>query len=325
MPYATATDAVYDSGEFERLMNECMALADWKGYRARQALSKRNGRLRGRSVSYYIEHAGIFNDRMDVRFDPSGSVTISPALIPTPGPRDRVRAAGERMAGRSVRIDPLPAGRHRQGAVRARHLCRAQLGDRQRGAALRHQRDHREGPARRVGDAGGGGRGHRLRAGHTVSGTDRAVPLVAVAKSLYRPVHLPDEVGLGLEGSGTFGADIPSYPNGCHVVEVEIDPETGQVAIDRYTVVDDCGVAINPLICEGHPGRLAQGIGQALLEHVIYDRESGQLVTGSYMDYAMPRADDLCALTTQFVGVPCRTNPVGARAWAIGTIGRRRR
>ena len=135
---------------------------------------------------------------------------------------------------------------------------------------------------------------------YQVGGTDRAIPLIAVAKSLYRPVHLPDEVGLGLEGSGTYGADIPSYPNGCHVVEVEIDPATGQAAIDRYTVVDDCGVPINPMICEGQiQGGLAQGIGQALLEHVIYDRESGQLVTGSYMDYAMPRADDMGTLTTR--------------------------
>jgi carbon-monoxide dehydrogenase large subunit len=107
------------------------------------------------------------------------------------------------------------------------------------------------------------------------------------------------------------------------VVEVEIDPETGQVAIDRYTVVDDCGVAINPLICEGQiQGGLAQGIGQALLEHVIYDRASGQLVTGSYMDYAMPRAEDMGTLTTQFIGVPCRTNPVGVKGVGeSGTIG----
>ena len=111
---------------------------------------------------------------------------------------------------------------------------------------------------------------------YRVSGTDRAIPLVAVAKSLYRPVHLPNEVGLGLEGSGTYGADIPSFPNGCHVVEVEIDPATGQAAIDRYAVVDDCGIPINPMICEGQiQGGLAQGIGQALLEQVVYDRQSG--------------------------------------------------
>ncbi len=149
---------------------------------------------------------------------------------------------------------------------------------------------------------------------YRVSGTDRAIPLVAVAKSLYRPVHLPNEVGLGLEGSGTYGADIPSFPNGCHVVEVEIDPATGQAAIDRYAVVDDCGIPINPMICEGQiQGGLAQGIGQALLEQVVYDRQSGQLVTGSFMDYGMPRADDMGTLTTQFSGVPCKTNPVGVK------------
>jgi carbon-monoxide dehydrogenase large subunit len=107
------------------------------------------------------------------------------------------------------------------------------------------------------------------------------------------------------------------------VVEVEIDPATGRTAIDRYTVVDDCGVAINPMICEGQiQGGLAQGIGQALLECVVYDRESGQLVTGSYMDYAMPHAADMGTLTTKFSCVPCKTNPVGVKGVGeSGTIG----
>ena len=98
------------------------------------------------------------------------------------------------------------------------------------------------------------------------------------------------------------------------MVEVEIDPATGQAAIDRYAVVDDCGIPINPMICEGQiQGGLAQGIGQALLEQVVYDRQSGQLVTGSFMDYGMPRADDMGTLTTQFSCVPCKTNPLGVK------------
>jgi carbon-monoxide dehydrogenase large subunit len=107
------------------------------------------------------------------------------------------------------------------------------------------------------------------------------------------------------------------------VVEVEVDPATGQVAIDRYTVVDDCGIAINPMICEGQiQGGLAQGIGQALCENVVYDRESGQLLTGSYMDYAIPRADEMGTLTTHFSNVPCKTNPLGVKGVGeSGTIG----
>ena len=316
MPYATATDAVYDSGEFERLMDECMALADWKGYRARQAASKRNGKLRGRSVSYYIEHAGIFNDRMDVRFDPSGSVTI---LAGTHSHGQGHATTFAQLVSEWLGV-PFDQIRYLQGDTdkvpfgRGTYAARSSvIGS----AALRYATNA-------IIEKGARAASEMLEAAvedivfeqgiYRVSGTDRAIPLVAVAKSLYRPVHLPNEVGLGLEGSGTYGADIPSFPNGCHVVEVEIDPATGQAAIDRYAVVDDCGIPINPMICEGQiQGGLAQGIGQALLEQVVYDRQSGQLVTGSFMDYGMPRADDMGTLTTQFSGVPCKTNPVGVK------------
>ena len=325
MPYASATDGIYDSGEFERLMDECMALADWTGYSKRQAESKRNGKLRGRSVSYYIEHAGIFNDRMDIRFDPSGAVTI---LAGTHSHGQGHATAFAQLVSewlgvpfQSIRYiqgdtDKVPFGR---GSYAARS---AVIGS----AALRNATNA-------VIDKGRRAASEILEAAvsdivfeqgiYKVSGTDRMIPLTAIAKSLYRPVHLPNEVGLGLEGSGTYGADIPSYPNGCHVVEVEIDPSTGRVAIDRYTVVDDCGVAINPMICEGQiQGGLAQGIGQALIENVVYDRQSGQLLTGSYMDYGMPRAADMGTLTTQFSCVPCKTNPLGVKGVGeSGTIG----
>jgi carbon-monoxide dehydrogenase large subunit len=147
-----------------------------------------------------------------------------------------------------------------------------------------------------------------------VRGTDKVIPLVDVAKAFYLPFPMLPGVGLGLEGSGTFDGHIPSYPNGCHVCEIELDPSTGQVTIDRHTVVDDCGRAINPMICEGQiQGGIAQGIGQALMENVVYDRDSGQLLSGSYMDYCMPRADDMGELTTHFSSVPCTTNPLGIK------------
>jgi carbon-monoxide dehydrogenase large subunit len=325
MPYASATDAVYDSGEFERLMDECMAHADWKGYRARQAQSKRDGKLRGRSVSYYIEHAGIFNDRMDIRFDPSGAVTI---LAGTHSHGQGHATAFAQLVSEWLGV-PFERIRYLQGDTDKVPFGRGSYAARSSvigSAALRHACDAIIEKGRRAAS-------ETLEAAvddvvfergtYKVSGTDRAIPLIAVAKSLYRPVHLPDEVGLGLEGSGTYGADIPSYPNGCHVVEVEVDPGTGQVAIDRYTVVDDCGVPINPMICEGQiQGGLAQGIGQALCENVVYDRDSGQLMTGSYMDYAIPRADEMGTLATHFSNVPCKTNPVGVKGVGeSGTIG----
>jgi carbon-monoxide dehydrogenase large subunit len=151
------------------------------------------------------------------------------------------------------------------------------------------------------------------RGEYRVRGTDKTLSMVETAKWFYHPV-LPIDVPLGLEASGTFNGNVPSYPNGCHVVEVEVDPATGETRIDRYTVVDDCGRAINPMICEGQiHGGLAQGIGQALMENVVYDRDSGVLMTGSYMDYALPRADDMGTLTTAFSDVPCKTNPIGIK------------
>jgi carbon-monoxide dehydrogenase large subunit len=140
------------------------------------------------------------------------------------------------------------------------------------------------------------------------------VSLIDVAKSFYRKVALPAEFRLGLQGSGTASGDIPNYPNGCHVCEVEIDPSSGETKIDRYSVVDDVGIPINPMICEGQiHGGLAQGIGQALLENIVYDGSDGQLLSGSFMDYAMPRANDLCEIRNEFCCVPSTTNPLGIK------------
>ncbi|HUC11332.1 MAG TPA: molybdopterin cofactor-binding domain-containing protein, partial [Stellaceae bacterium] len=123
----------------------------------------------------------------------------------------------------------------------------------------------------------------------------------------------------GLQGAGAFSADVPSFPNGCHICEIEIDGETGAVEIDRYTVVDDCGTVINPLLAKGQIiGGIAQGAGQALLEDMIYDRDSGQLLTGTLMDYGLPRADTLPAINIDFSPVPSPTNPLGAKGVGEG-------
>jgi carbon-monoxide dehydrogenase large subunit len=150
-----------------------------------------------------------------------------------------------------------------------------------------------------------------------VVGTDRAIPFAGVARAFYLRGGIPKEFGAGLEASASWGSDPPNFPNACHVCEVEIDGETGAVAIDRYTIVDDVGRAINPLICEGQiHGGLAQGIGQALLEQVAYDRESGQLLSGTFTEYCMPRAGDFPALTVALAEIPCRTNPIGVKGVA---------
>jgi carbon-monoxide dehydrogenase large subunit len=134
----------------------------------------------------------------------------------------------------------------------------------------------------------------------------------------FIPVGLPSELGVGLQGAGAFNSDLPSFPNGCHICEVEVDPETGLVEIDRYTVVDDCGTVINPLLAKGQiQGGVAQGAGQALLEDVIYDSD-GQLVTGTLQDYAIPHADTLPTITIDFSPVPSTTNPLGAKGVGEG-------
>jgi carbon-monoxide dehydrogenase large subunit len=152
----------------------------------------------------------------------------------------------------------------------------------------------------------------------TIAGTDRAISLIEVAQRSFMPVGLPSEFGVGLEGAGGFSPGEPSFPNGCHICEVEIDPETGAVMLDRYVVVDDLGRVVNPLLAQGQiQGGIAQGAGQALGEWVVYD-ESGQMLTGSLMDYAVPRADTLPAVAVAFSPVPSPSNPLGIKGVGEG-------
>jgi aerobic carbon-monoxide dehydrogenase large subunit len=134
---------------------------------------------------------------------------------------------------------------------------------------------------------------------------------------------LTQKFGVGFEASGSFSAEPPSHPNGSHVCELEVDPETGEVTLDRYFVVDDLGRVLNPMIVRGQiQGGVVQGIGQALMEHQVYDRNSGQLLTGSFMDYSMPRASMLPNVETALEEVPCKTNPLGVKGIGeSGTIG----
>jgi carbon-monoxide dehydrogenase large subunit len=164
----------------------------------------------------------------------------------------------------------------------------------------------------------------KFEAGHFAEiGGERCLSLTSVAQASYRKGGLPPGFGLGLEATGWWDTNPPNFPNGCHICEVEVDPETGRVRVDRYNAVDDVGRALNPMICEGQiMGGIAQGIGQALLESIVYDAESGQLLTGSFMDYGMPRADDLPNFTLSLAEYPCRTNPLGVKGVGeAGTIG----
>src|SRR5260370_41417904 len=153
----------------------------------------------------------------------------------------------------------------------------------------------------------------------TIAGTDRSMPIGQVAQMAFIPVGVPSQLGVGLQGAGAFSSDVPSFPNGCHICELEIDPEAGEVALDRYTVVDDVGTVINPLLAKGQiQGGVAQGAGQALIEDVVYDPDSGQLLTGTLLDYGIPRADMVPAIVIDFSPVPSTTNPLGVKGVGEG-------
>jgi carbon-monoxide dehydrogenase large subunit len=326
IPYNTPTFWTYDSGEFGRLLDKCVETSDWNGYAVRRKASEKNGRLRGRAVSYYIEFGGIFNDRMDLRFDPGGSLTIFAGT----------HSHGQGHATVFAQIVhellgvPFEEIGFVQGDTAQVAMGRGTYGARSAvvgGSALKLAADAMIEKGKSLASAmmEADAADIEFKEGsYRVSGTDKKISLVDVAKASYAPMGpLTKQFGVGLEASGSFSPEPPSHPNGAHVCEVEVDPETGEVTVDRYYVVDDLGRVLNPLIVRGQiHGGVVQGIGQALVEQQVYDRGSGQLLTGSFMDYCMPRADLMPEINSELEEVPCKTNPLGVKGIGeSGTIG----
>jgi carbon-monoxide dehydrogenase large subunit len=315
MPYKTATGTTYDSGDFARVMDECLTLADWSGFAERAAESKQGGKLRGRGFAYFIEEASVFNDRMDIRFDPSGMVTI---LAGTHSHGQGHATAFAQLVSEWLGI-PFQSIRYVQGDTDAVPMGRGTYGSRSSmvgGNALKKAADAIIEKAKAMA-------AHLMEAAaediefkdgkFSIAGTDRSMSITDTAKAFYRPMFLPPQFGVGLEASGTFASEPPNYPNGCHTCEVEIDPDNGKVEVVRYTAVDDVGMVLNHLLVEGQiHGGVAQGLGQALMETVAFD-SSGQLVSGSFQDYAMPRALNMPHMTSDIVEVPATTNPLGIK------------
>ncbi len=315
MPHKVPTGMTYDSGDFVHVMDECLKLADWNGFAGRAAASKKNGKLRGRGIGYFLEEAAVFNDRMVLRFDPSGTLTI---LAGTHSHGQGHQTVYAQMVGEWLGV-PYDSIRFVQGDTEEVPIGRGTYGSRSMhvgGNALKRAADGIIEKARPMAammmEAAAGDL--EFKDGHfRIVGTDRALPLTEVAKAFYRPVFLPPQFDVGLEASGTFAAEPPNYPNGCHVCEVEIDPQTGVVTLVRYAAVDDVGRVMNHLLCEGQiHGGVAQGVGQALMESIVFDA-AGQLLTGSFQDYAMPRADDFPDLVSELAEVPAKTNPLGVK------------
>jgi carbon-monoxide dehydrogenase large subunit len=297
--------------------------ADRAGFPSRREESGRRGRLRGFGVGQYIELSGQMNERMDVRVEADGTVLVLSGTFSHGQGHETVYA---QMVAQwlgvpfdKVRVvqgdtDRVPGGR---GTFGARSMVCG-------GGALRAAVDEVIDPGRRVA-------GVMLETAATdiafsagmfcVAGSDRRLPFAAVARAAHAPVGPLAALGMGLDGSGHFDP-VATLPNGCHVAEVEIDPETGETTIERYVAVDDVGFALNPRLVEGQVhGGVAQGVGQALAEAVVYDAD-GQLLAGSFMDYAMPRAEDLPDIEVLFHNVPATTHPLGVKgAGEAGTVG----
>ncbi len=328
LPYTTPTHFVYDSGEFVRLMDQCMATADWKGYAARERHSKKQGLLRGRSVCFYIEFGGIFNDRMDMQFDPSGSLTIYGG---THSHGQGHATVFPQIAHEMLGV-PYDSIRYVQGDTAQVQFGRGTYGARCSmvvgGNALKAAAEAMIEKAKKLAAAmlEADAADLEFKEGNfRVAGTDKIIALVDVAKASYAPMGpITGKFGIGLDAERQPSAPTPpSHPNGAHVCELEVDPETGEVHVDRYYVVDDLGRIINPMIVRGQQmGGVVQGIGQALMEHQVYDRQSGQLLTGSFQDYAMPHASAMPNVECALEEIPCKTNPLGVKGIGeSGTIG----
>ena len=275
-PYSTPTHYVYDSGEFVRLLDNASRWPTGTATRSAARPPRRNGKLRGRSVCYYIEFGGIFNDRMDIRFDPGGTVTVFGGTHSHGQGHATVFA---QLVHEFLGV-PFENIRYVQGDTAQVQFGRGTYGARSAvvgGSSLKYAADAIIAKAKPmaaamleadVGDI-------EFKDGMLkVAGTDKAIPLTEVAKASFAPMGPMTKFGIGLEASGSHSPEPPSHPNGAHAVEVEIDPETGEVKVDRYVMVDDLGQVLNPMIVNGQQhGGVAQGIGQALFEHAVYDRD----------------------------------------------------
>lgn len=325
MPYKTALGDVYDCGEFEPLLEKTQTLSDWSGYETCRRATEIKGLLRGRGVAMYIEVCATVADRMEIRFDSNGGATVIAGTFSYGQGHETVYT---QMLGDWLGTAP---GRVRvvQGDTDKVAYGRGSFGSRTMtvgGSALRIAADQVIERGKRIA-------GFLLEAAEQdlifesaifqVAGTDRRVSLEEVAKASYAYGNkLPAELASGLEGVGHWTANPQNYPNGCYIVEVEVDADSGLVRLDRVTAVDDFGVVINPLLLEGQVhGAIAQGVGQALLEHVMHSAD-GQLLTGSFVDYAMPRADDFEHLSLGTRNVPTKSNLLGVKGGAeTGTVG----
>lgn len=319
LPYKTATGKVYDSGDFAAHLKRAMEIAEWKEFPKRAKLAKKHGLIRGIGLASYVEVCGTMGEETaNVRLDPNGDVTV---LIGTQSSGQGHQTAYAQIVAEQFGVAPERVHIHQgdtdeiatglgtggsasipSGGVSVERATR-ELGQKLKEIAAQALEasagdlEISEGVVR-------------------IAGTDRSISFADLAK---RPGVDPSK----LNGSATFASADGTYPNGTHVAEVEIDPATGIIKIVNYVIVDDFGKTLNPLLLAGqvHGGAM-QGIGQALMEQVVYGATDGQLITATFMDYALPRAADGPAFVFETNNIPCKTNPMGVKgAGEAGAIG----
>ena len=325
MPFRTGLSYRYDCGEFERNMDEALAAIDIEGFAARRAASEAAGRLRGLGIANTIEQsAGVSDEWATVALDPTGSVTVSLGAHSHGQGHETVfrQIVAERFGLDFERIrfvqgdtDQVPygggTGGSRVAVLGGSALVRAMDRIVERGRRLAaHSLECAAGDV-------------ELAEGRfRISGTDRSLGLEEVARIAFSPALRPPGEEGGLSASAAFAPSGPTFPTGCHACEVEIDPETGVVEMRRYCVVEDVGTVLNPMLLRGQlQGGIVQGFGQIVLERFVVD-DAGQPLTGSFMDYAMPRADEVPFAEIALRPVPTALNPLGAKgAGEAGTVG----
>ncbi len=320
-PHKTAMGLTIDSGGFVANLDAAVLRGGTAGFEARRAAAKAAGKLRGIGVACFLETSrGAPNEGAEVQFEADGRVMIA---VGTESNGQGHETSFAQIAADRLGL-PIEAFRYVQADTRAVKSGAGHGGARSMhmgGTALVKAIDAALAKARLVA-------AHLLQASadqldfaagrFTVRGSakddGRGIELLALAKSATDPANLPDGMTPGLGGHVMNMTDVFTFPSGCHVAEVEIDPETGGTTLVRYTAVDDYGRLINPLLTVGQvQGGVAQGIGQAMLEHTVYDPQSGQLLSGSFMDYALPRADDLPSFDIELIERPTLANPLGVK------------
>ncbi len=326
MPYRNAYGMNYDCGAFERGMDAALQLADYDGYATRHADSRRRGKLRGIGIANAIERAASPGlEFAEIRFNPGGSAMV---LMGSKNQGQGHETMFKQIVNEQLGLEPADV-QYIDGDTDRVAFGVGTMGSRSTvigGTALTVAAGKVIAKAKKIA-------AHLMEAAEAdiefadgrfvVVGTDRALTMQQVAMAAFQPARLPPGLEPGLYETGTFTPTQDTFPNGCHVCEVEIDPDTGEVALLRYAVSDDVGTVINPMGLKGQiHGGIAQGLGQVLMEQVVYDAESGQLLSGSFMDYAMPRADTTCDVAVVSNAVPTSLNPLGAKgAGEAGTVG----